>query len=229
MTRRVLLAMTICAAASAAQTPNLMPQCERIAALLDQHRETGEPARLAEAAGMLAEVLAARPESFPARKLAARLLLIEGKAKEAARAASILNKQVPDDLELYGILADAHMQLGRMDEAERNIQWMLNMRPEEFAGRMRAARFRQLTGDGEGAIALLSETFHRIPSAFRADRSWVLARLAEIRLQRGEVNAALRLAKEAVRIAPSFPDAKDAFARASRENELRSLDAGEKQ
>lgn len=214
MTRRVTVLLFTTLAAFP-QQPNITLQSERIANMLDQHRVTGDPAHLAAASLALAETLQLAPDNFQAKKLEARKLLAEGKTEPALRAAAKLNKSVPDDLELYGILADANMQLGRLDEAERNIQWMLNMRPDDYQGRMRAANFRFVTGDIEGAVSLFNDAYHRIPSIFPADRAWVLVRLSEIRLQGGDQPAALRLAVEAARIAPSFPDAKKALERAS--------------
>ena len=48
--------------------------------------------------------------------------------------AQALNKRAPDDLLVYGLLGDAHLELGEYPEAEEALQWMMNLRPGNVAG-----------------------------------------------------------------------------------------------
>jgi predicted Zn-dependent protease len=64
----------------------------------------------------------------------------------ALEAAKALNKKVPDDVLVYGFLADANAELGNYADAERAVQWMLDLRPGNLPGLTRAAYLRELFG-----------------------------------------------------------------------------------
>ena len=65
--------------------------------------------------------------------------------------ATALNRRVPDDLMVYGLLTDANIELGRYYEAaEKSAQWMLDLRPGNIPALTRAAYLRELFGDVEG-------------------------------------------------------------------------------
>ena len=51
--------------------------------------------------------------------------LLKGKRLSDAKAlAAELNRRVPDDVEIYGILAEAQIELGEYEAAEKNVNWM---------------------------------------------------------------------------------------------------------
>jgi hypothetical protein len=62
-----------------------------------------------------------------------------------------LNKETPDDVAVYGHMADAEIALGDFQGAVENTRWMLNLRPGNTPGLIRAGRLRELYRDWSGA------------------------------------------------------------------------------
>ncbi len=65
-------------------------------------------------------------------------------AEALEQAAGELNKIFPDDVQVYGFLADAHVELGHYEEATDSVQWMLDLRPGNVPALTRAAYLREL-------------------------------------------------------------------------------------
>ena len=106
--------------------------------------------------------LAIAPANFEARKLEVWLLLGKHEFARALEAAKALNQQAPDDVMVYGFLADANAELGEYKAAEDAVQWMLDMRPGNLSGLTRAAYLREVFGDVDGAIDLYTAAFSRM-------------------------------------------------------------------
>ena len=81
-----------------------------------------------------------------------RVWVLLGKHQFAAalELARSLNKEIPDDVQVYGFLTDALVELGNYKEAEEACQWMLDLRPGNVAALTRASYLRELFGDIEG-------------------------------------------------------------------------------
>ena len=166
MTTVVVLAATVSAAAAQTLRPNALlaggdtPAQRKIAlaqaaiardpkhaqahadlalALTQRARETADPVYYQQAEAAVQAALAATPGHFDARKVRAWALLGQHRFAEALALATALNREVPDDLMVYGILTDAHIELGHYDEAERSAQWMLDLRPGNIPALTRAA------------------------------------------------------------------------------------------
>ena len=93
------------------------------------------------------------------------VLLGKHEFRQALELARALNKQTPDDLLVYGFLTDANIELGNYKEAEEACQWMLDLRPGNIPAFTRAAYLRELFGDIEGAIELMTKAYDRTPAA----------------------------------------------------------------
>ncbi|MGH9786999.1 MAG: tetratricopeptide repeat protein, partial [Terriglobia bacterium] len=115
-----------------------------------------------------------------------------------------LNREMPDDILVYGFLADAHAELGNYTESEDAAQWMLNMRPGNVPGLTRGAYLRELFGDIEGAIEFMGSAFQRTPPQEREDRAWILTHIAHLELSRGRVAAADQLLPAAFELFPDY-------------------------
>jgi tetratricopeptide (TPR) repeat protein len=183
------------------------PPDETVAGLLDRYIETENVEFLAECRSVLSSLLREQPRSYPARVLEARLLLAEHKLPEAAAAAEKLNREAPDDLDVYAILVDTYRASGRRKDAERAAQWMLDLRINDVRGLRRAAALREDSGDLSGAIDLMLQCVHQTPAADRLNRAAILADLARLYQKTGQHAHARQLAQEALRRAPSFPPA----------------------
>jgi tetratricopeptide (TPR) repeat protein len=126
---------------------------------------------------------------------------------EFARAgdeAEALNRRVPDDVLVYGLLADAHAELGNYEKAEAAVQWMLDLRPGNVPGLTRAAYLRELFGDVEGAIEMMTMAYQRTSQAEVEDQAWTLTHVAHLELMRGNVEAADQVLQQALGIFPDY-------------------------
>ncbi len=231
MTTVVVLAATVSAAAAQTLRPNALlaggdtPAQRKIAlaqaaiardpkhaqahadlalALTQRARETADPVYYQQAEAAVQAALAATPGHFDARKVRAWALLGQHRFAEALALATALNREVPDDLMVYGILTDAHIELGHYDEAERSAQWMLDLRPGNIPALTRAAYLRELFGDIEGAIELMRAAVNRMPFQETEDRAWVLTQIGHLELVRRQPAAAEEALEAALALFPDY-------------------------
>lgn len=106
----------------------------------------------------------------------------------------------------YGLLGDVLLEQGRLDEAAKAYQQMMDQRPGPQAY-IRAAQLRWFKGDLSGAIELMRRTVRAIGSRDPESAAWVLVRLGRYLLQAGELElTTLRIAR-ALELQPGYPPA----------------------
>ena len=167
-------------------------------------RETSDVAYYARAEDTLKNSFAIAPDNFEGLKVRTWLLLGRHEFAKARELASRLNKQVPDDITVYGYLADANAELGNYNEAVTAVQWMLNLRPGNIAGLTRAAYLRELHGDTRGAIELMQSAYDATPFQQLEDRAWILTQIAHLHMLNGEVQRAETYATGALGLFPNY-------------------------
>ncbi len=167
-------------------------------------RETADPAYYDRAEEAIGRSLELAPGNFNALKMRTWVLLGRHEFAQALELARALNEQVPDDVLVYGFLADAHAELGNYKEAEEACQWMLDMRPGNIPALTRAAYLRELFGDIEGAIDLMRAAYERSAPAEVEDRAWMLTQLAHLELMAGRIGPAELLVAEAIGLVPDY-------------------------
>jgi tetratricopeptide (TPR) repeat protein len=172
-------------------------------ALLRKGRDQCEEASYTEAASALDKSLKVSPANYEAEKLRVAVLLGLNDPANALKLASELNHKVPDDIAVWALLVDANVDLGNYDEAERDAQWVLDLRPGSSLGFEKAAGLRELFGDTEGAIEFLDEANRRTSQNDADQKSWFLTQRARLILGTGNANGASQLLVEALRL---FPD-----------------------
>jgi tetratricopeptide (TPR) repeat protein len=173
-------------------------------ALARRARETGDPSFYARGQEEASRALALSPGNFEANKLEAWLLLGRHEFAAALEAATALNKRAPDDVIVYGFLADANAELGEYEAAEDAVQWMLDMRPGNLSGLTRAAYLREIFGDVDGAIELYSAAFDRMPPNEVEDRAWVLSQVGHLYLSKGRTAEAAQALEQALVLVPAY-------------------------
>ncbi len=173
-------------------------------ALTQRARETADPVHYQQAEAAVQAALAIAPDHFEARKVRAWALLGQHRFAEALALATALNREVPDDLMVYGILTDAHIELGHYDQAETSAQWMLDLRPGNIPALTRAAYLRELFGDIEGAIELMRAAVNRMPFQETEDRAWVLTQVGHLELVRRQPAAAEQALEAALALFPNY-------------------------
>jgi len=188
-----------------AKQPDHVPYYASLAmAYARRARETSDVAYYAKAEETLERSFKVEPANFEALKVKAWLLLGRHEFAKALEAATALNQRVPDDVTVYGYLADANAELGNYDAAVKAAQWMLNIRPGNIAGLTRAAYLRELHGDLSGAIDLMHMAYDSTPFQESEDRAWLLTQIAHLQLLSGNLPEAETYATGALGLFPDY-------------------------
>ena len=193
------------AQADIAKQPDHVPYYNALAmAYARRARETSDVAFYTKAEETLKKSFELAPDNFEGLKTQAWLLLGRHEFAKAREVAMKLNKQVPDDVTVYGYLADANAELGNYKEAVDAAQWMLNIRPGNVPGLTRAAYLRELHGDFSGAIDLMQAAYDSTPYQEMEDRAWLLTQIAHLNLLSGNLTGAENHANGALGLFPNY-------------------------
>ncbi len=190
-------------------------------------RATGQSEYLKEAEQALADSFRATPDNFDARKAKVIVLLAEARYGEALELATTLNKTIPDDNQIYGLIADAQIALGHYSEAEKAVQWMIDQRPVNAPALQRGAELREVFGYNEPAMEWWTSSM-RITSASDAEeRAWILINMSRVALHMGKPADAEKNARQALDFVPDYPLANDALAAAFMADSVEKAKASE--
>jgi tetratricopeptide (TPR) repeat protein len=146
-----------------------------------------------------------RPESAGALLLRGHVRQNLHRFREAEQLARrlVALRESPFD---YGLLGDALMEQGRLDEAATAYQKMLDLRPglESYS---RAAHLRWLVGDLEGATALMKMAARAGGGRNTEPTAWAYTRLAHYELQSRAFESAWRALDTALEMQPEYAPA----------------------
>ena len=106
----------------------------------------------------------------------------------------------------YGLLGDALMEHGRIQEAVAAYQSMVDLRPD-LQSYSRIAHVRWLTGDLEGAIEMMQAAVRASSPTDADSAAWVNNRLAGLEVQAGDTEAARRHCEASLELRPDYPPA----------------------
>lgn len=188
------------------------PYADLAAAHLRAARDTEDLAQYAEAETAVRHLLQLSPSNYEGEKLRAAVLLGKHEFGDALKLATELNHKVPDDINGWSLLVDVNVAIGAYTEAERDAQWILDLRPGSALGFEKAAGLRELFGDPEGAIEFYQEANRRTSANDTVQRAWLNTQVARIALASGD----LKQAETALRQAQAlFPDSQLAAATAA--------------
>ncbi len=120
-------------------------------AFMQKARETGDFSFNRRAEAALEQSFKIAPDNYDALKLSAKLALANHRFAEALEIARRSIEQRPRDFEIYGVMTDAHVELGNYQEAVKSADAMARLRPytPSYA---RISYLRSLHGDTAGAI-----------------------------------------------------------------------------
>jgi tetratricopeptide (TPR) repeat protein len=156
---------------------------------------------------MLASMRKPRTREKNGSRIRVVILLGEHEYPAALEAAKALNKRVPDDVMVYGMLTDANVELGNYEDAEDSAQWMLNLRHGNRPALTRAAHLRELFGETEGAYQLIDLAYQSTAPTETGERAWILTEMGHLRLASGNIDAAEKLLQQALTLVPKYPPA----------------------
>ncbi|MBV9296479.1 MAG: tetratricopeptide repeat protein [Acidobacteriaceae bacterium] len=171
-------------------------------ALCRKGRDSGDVAFYDEAEKAVQRSLQFSPGNWDARKLEVTVLLGKHEFAQALKQAAELNHQAHDDIGVWGLLVDANVALGNYDEAERDAQWILDLRRGSALGFEKAAGLRELFGDIEGAIEFFRETDLRTSQNDTDQRAWLLTQIARLQLALGNAKVAGELLDQVAKLNP---------------------------
>jgi tetratricopeptide (TPR) repeat protein len=173
-------------------------------ALSRRARETSDVKFYTQAEEALQRSFEISPDNFDGERTHVWLLLGKHEFAAALEAAKKLNKKAPDDVMLYGFLADANVELGNYKDAEAAAQWMLDLRAGSIPGLTRAAYLRELFGDVDGALDLMEMARQSTPPSESEDRAWIITQMAHLNLATGKSSQAENLLQQALAMFPGY-------------------------
>lgn len=196
------------------QTPaRFQPYNDLALALIARFRETGDPSSCVEAGEVLQAALRLAPGNMQVLKTQVALRLARHEFAQAHSEARSLNAKMPDDVSLYGYLAEADIELGNYAEAEREAQWMLNLLPNNVPGLLIGARLRELFGDPEGALEFLNQAYAATPPSEIQELAAIGDRIARVQMDSGRSKIAGQVLEQVLQLYPAYPAALEDMAR----------------
>ena len=174
-------------------------------AYLGRSRETADPKYDEDASQALKQGLSLDPANFQLQKTQVALLLGLKEYAEAKQQATLLNYRTPDDVMTYGYLAEAEIALGELPAAEKNAQWMLNMRPNNVPGLLLGAKLRALYGDPEGALSFLKLAYAETSPTEVEELAWIANQMASVDIGSGHFEDAVPILDRAEQLFPHYP------------------------
>jgi tetratricopeptide (TPR) repeat protein len=103
----------------------------------------------------------------------------------------------------FGLLGDALMEQGRLDEAANAYQKMMDLKPF-YQSYVRAAHLRWLKGNLDGAIEMMAAAVKAASPRDPESVAWAYARLATYQLQRGQFGEADRMISSSLQYVPDY-------------------------
>jgi tetratricopeptide (TPR) repeat protein len=173
-------------------------------ALSRRARETSDVIFYARAAETLRKSFEISPGNFDGERIRVWLLLGKHEFAAAREAARKLNQKMPDDVMVYGFLTDANIELGNYKEAEDSAQLMLDLRPGNLPGLTRAAYLRELFGDLDGSVELMTMAYQSTPPSETEDRAWILSQIGHLQLMSGKIAEADNTLQQALALFPGY-------------------------
>ena len=200
-------------AAIKAHPDHSQPYNDLAVAYVQRVRETADPSYYVQAETFVQKSLQITPDNLEGQKARLMILLGRGEYGQALGLAKALNKSTPDDVLVYGFIADAAIGLGDYGDAEEAAQWMLDMRPGNVPGLLRGAALRRLYGDTHGASDFYSEAYQQMAPTQTEELAWTLTQMADLQLSTGDIDGAEKLLHSALQQFPGCYAALEDLAR----------------
>ncbi len=174
-------------------------------------RESADASYLPRSETALRRGLRARPDDPSALLGLGSLALIRHEFRQALDYGMRARRLLPGSARPFGVIGDALVERGRYEEAFAAFDRMVSLRPS-LASYARVAYARELTGDVSGAIAAMRLALDAAGGQ-PEPTAWSLVELAKLQRGLGQVDAAERQVREALRVLPGYPAARAELAR----------------
>ncbi len=213
-TSRADLDATVAAmTARLAEVPTDSDAAVRLAdAWLRQARVLNRSSVIQQAEEVLTRVIDAHPADYLARRMRATVYLAQHRYQDAILEAGRCRALRAHDPVIDGILGDAFLELGDLPAAIEAFDRMLTQRPDA-ASYARASYARELQGDTEGALALMTMAESATSAHDVEAQAWHAAQLGHLHLSAGDRAAAAREFARTEWLFPGHPFATNGLAR----------------
>lgn len=171
-------------------------------ALLQRVRETGDSSLYTQAELAFDAALQRDPQHLDALLGKGALALSRHQFAEALRWGEQARAINPQRAEVYGIIGDAQVELGRYDAATATVQRMVELRPD-LSSYSRVAYLRELYGDTAGAIDAMQRAV-AAGNPVAEGTLWAQVQLGNLSFNSGDLPQAERTYRRALRIRPDY-------------------------
>ena len=163
---------------------------------------------------LIEQVLSRDPQNYDALVTKATMLLTLHQFAEAKELAERAISQQPHTAIGYGILCDAHVELGNYDEAVKACDKMVSVRPD-LRSYSRVSYLRELHGDVEGAIEVMKMAAEAGITG-QENRAWALYNLGKLFVNMGKLDTAAYIFKGILEERPDYAYAMSGLAQVKR-------------
>ena len=183
---------------------------------ITEGRVTGNTGYYSNAAiAMLGRILSTNPSDknlvFEALSLKSTVLLNMHQFKEALSVAEQGRKINDFNAGIYGALVDAHVEMGQYEEAVKDCDKMLNIRPD-LRSYSRASYLRQLYGDNNGAVEAMKMAVEAgVPGMENTE--WARVTCGDLYANAGKLDTATMIYETTLSYRPGYPYAEMGLAR----------------
>lgn len=134
-------------------------------------RENGDFSLNSKAEEAVNRALEIEPGNIDAQRLKISLHLTFHRFPEALEEATALQQKYSNDAFIYGLLMDANVELGNYEEAAKNVQQMVDLKPntDSYA---RVSHVRSLYGDTKGAIEAMAIAARSVHPKDKESLAW---------------------------------------------------------
>lgn len=179
--------------------------------LLRLTRVTGNAGLAMRAESALATVLKSEPLDYDARRMLAAVYLSQHRFRDAILEAERCQESRALDAWTFGVLGDAHLELGDYDEAFTAFDRMAALKPNA-ASYARASYARELQGDLDGALRLMQMSAEATTPQDPESLAWHYAQIGHLDLEMNRLDEAARAYEHADFVFPNHPFAADGLA-----------------
>jgi tetratricopeptide (TPR) repeat protein len=181
-------------------------------ALIRQTRVAGNAGLAVEAERALQGALSAHPDHYQARRMLAAVYASEHRFRDALAEARRCLTIRTDDAWVYGVMGDAHLELGEYGQAFDAFDRMTDRRPNA-ASYARVSYARELQGDLRGALRAMQMATEATSAQDPESLAWHHAQLGHLYLELGQLTDARREFEHADYVFPDHPFAVEGLAR----------------
>lgn len=174
-------------------------------AYLQKARESGDPRLYTQVDELLAQAAKIEPENPELFATQAVIAL----ARHDFAGGLVLGQKAlaldPERSRFFGVVADAQIQLGQYPEAVNSLQEMVNRRPD-FASYSRIAYARELHGDPEGAVEMMTAAIEA-NSSVPENIAWAHVQVGNLFFAMGNPGEATKAYTRALQVTPDYAPA----------------------